>query len=114
MSDVIGRIKSLIDRAAHEGTPEEESRSCAVIAVKLIKKHNLSVGSSKGLSPEDELLLNMIKRERARREAEQQEKETEWRAREKRERDQEACKADRKKRRPVYADKPCPACGKCH
>ena len=35
------RVRSLVDRAAHEATPEEEARTSAVIACKLIAKHEM-------------------------------------------------------------------------
>lgn len=38
---ILIRVRALIDRAAHEATPEEEARSSAVIACKLIHKHSL-------------------------------------------------------------------------
>ena len=44
IASVIDRITKLIARAAHEGTPEEEARSSAFIACRLIQKHGLAVG----------------------------------------------------------------------
>lgn len=44
MADMIARIEALLTRAAHEGTPEEEARSCAVIAAREIKKKDLRSG----------------------------------------------------------------------
>lgn len=44
-SRAINRITALIDRAAHEGTPEEEARTCALMACKQIKQHGLAVGT---------------------------------------------------------------------
>jgi hypothetical protein len=38
---VLARVLALVERAAHDGTPEEEARTSAVIACKLIHKHDL-------------------------------------------------------------------------
>lgn len=35
------RVLALVARASHDGTPEEEARSCAVIACKLIAEYDL-------------------------------------------------------------------------
>lgn len=45
MSSVLERAKALLARAIHAGTPQEEARSSAVIACKLIAEHGL-LGSS--------------------------------------------------------------------
>lgn len=47
------RVRSLLARAAHASTPEEEARSCAVMAVRLITEHHiaLSLPTSPAASP---------------------------------------------------------------
>lgn len=46
MAIPIERIKSLIDRAVHPSTTENEARTSALLAVKLIKKHELHIVES--------------------------------------------------------------------
>jgi hypothetical protein len=41
MADPIQRARDLVSRASHPGTPEEEARSCAVQACRLIREHKL-------------------------------------------------------------------------
>lgn len=43
MIDIIARVKGLIAKAAHPDTPENEARTCAMLACKYIEKENLEV-----------------------------------------------------------------------
>lgn len=43
MSNEIEKIISLLNRAGHPNTPENEARSCAVIAAKLFYKHKFKI-----------------------------------------------------------------------
>lgn len=46
--DALERVKKLIERAVHAGTPEEEARTCALKALQLMKEHHLEVVDPKG------------------------------------------------------------------
>lgn len=46
MSAAIDRMKALVARAVHISTPEEEARSCAIIACRQIHQHGLLTGGS--------------------------------------------------------------------
>lgn len=41
MSSPLETIKLLIEKALHEATPEEESRTCAIMALKMLRKHDV-------------------------------------------------------------------------
>ncbi len=43
MTDLLDRVKKLLERAGHEATPEEEARSAGVMAARLIWAHSLVV-----------------------------------------------------------------------
>jgi hypothetical protein len=43
MNGDLERVRSLLERAAHPETPEEEARTCAVIAARLIHKNGFVV-----------------------------------------------------------------------
>ena len=43
MTDVVARVRALLERATHASTPEEEARTSALIAARLIRQHNLVV-----------------------------------------------------------------------
>jgi len=49
MKDVYVKINALINKAAHTNTPIEEARSCALAACRLIKKHEIELGSAEKL-----------------------------------------------------------------
>ena len=46
MVDVLERVKQLIDLATNEGASEEEARTTALIACKLIKEHKLVISKA--------------------------------------------------------------------
>ena len=50
MSNVLDKINSLIERALHKNTAMEESRTCAFVAIRLIRQHGLIV-SEKIVTP---------------------------------------------------------------
>ena len=41
MKNIYRKVQALMDRATHPNTVEEEGRTCAFLAIKLIKQHNL-------------------------------------------------------------------------
>lgn len=43
MIDLIARVKALIAKAAHSETPENEARTCAMQACKLIEREKLDI-----------------------------------------------------------------------
>lgn len=43
MTSALDRVTALLDRAGHEGTPEEEARTSAVLAARMIRQHGLVV-----------------------------------------------------------------------
>jgi len=48
VTDIEDKIRALLARASHPNTPEEEARSCAVIAAKLMREHKIEVGAVGG------------------------------------------------------------------
>jgi hypothetical protein len=46
MRTVITKIENLLARAAHDGTPEEEARTSAHVAAKLMAEHKVKVISA--------------------------------------------------------------------
>lgn len=51
MTDIEDKIRALLARASHENTPEEEARSCAVIAAKMMREHKIEIGAVSGPPP---------------------------------------------------------------
>lgn len=43
LAPTLQRVHALLDRASHETTPEEEARTSALIAARLIRQHGLRV-----------------------------------------------------------------------
>lgn len=48
---ILQRVRKLLERAGHEGTPEEEARTAGVIAARLIYRYRISVGALPLSSP---------------------------------------------------------------
>lgn len=115
MTDYLARVKSLLARATNDASTEEEKRSCAVIAARLIKEHDirLSLPGATGGGVTDPL-EEWFRRSHERAQSERRQREADQEAAAKRDKAQQDCKADRRKRRPVYADKPCPHCQRTH
>lgn len=42
---ILQRVRKLLERAGHEGTPEEEARTAGVIAARLIYRYRIPVGA---------------------------------------------------------------------
>jgi hypothetical protein len=42
---ILQRVRKLLERAGHEGTPEEEARTAGVIAARLIYRYQISIGN---------------------------------------------------------------------
>lgn len=49
--EAVAKVRALIERAVHPSTPEEEARTSALIAAKLIKSSGLEVTTPKGSGP---------------------------------------------------------------
>ena len=56
----LDKIRNLIARAAHPGTPVEEARTSAVIACRMIVEHGVHLDLSPNLSPWLDLLRSVF------------------------------------------------------